>query len=80
MRTWRRQERWWTTNGSIGPIGRTRGRPNNLDRFSSAITCTALPAVFVLDAAGTIRAKHVRGSKLEQIVEELVREREAGNP
>jgi thiol-disulfide isomerase/thioredoxin len=46
--------------------------------FSKALSISAFPTVFVLDAEGVIRGKNVAGADLDQAVDALLAELEAG--
>ena len=61
--TWRS---WWDGGSTGGPIARQYG-------------VRGWPTIYVLDHQGVIRFKNVRGSRMDEAVEQLVAELEAGS-
>lgn len=60
--TWRS---FWNGGGTSGPI-------------SNRWNVSGWPTIYVIDAEGRIRYKNVRGEKLDQALETLIAEAEAG--
>ena len=61
--TWRS---FWNGGGTNGPISR---------QYSVSIW----PTIYVLDQNGVIRAKNVRGPKMDEVVDQLLAELEAAS-
>src|SRR6516225_1425787 len=61
--TWRS---YWDGGSTSGPI-------------ASTWNVQGWPTVYVLDHKGVIRSKHVRGEAMDKVVDELLKELEAGS-